>query len=104
MKCFLDINSGVHFLRDQFNVKRKLKLVDYRECVLSKITEDELHYDAGYGNQVAFQKDLVDKFLIHVTNIPITNALLLFSSEQERLIKKGPKIFDFDVLTGCSTA
>jgi tRNA(fMet)-specific endonuclease VapC len=104
MKYLLDTNICVHFLRYQYNIKRKLNSIDYGDCGLSEITVAELYYGAAYSSRVAIQMNLVEKFLIHFTIIPITNCLPLFGREKARLRKSGLKISDFDLLIACTAA
>lgn len=94
----LDTDICIHFLKDQFGIKQKIKEVGISNCFISEITIAELTY--GAHKSPNFQKHLEEVFKMEqlFEVVPIYGSFFLFAKEKVRLQKEGRLIPDFDLL------
>lgn len=98
----LDTDICIHFLKDRFSIKEKIKAVGISNCYISEITLTEWTFGA-------YKSENFEKHLAKVGRIEklfdlfsIYSAMNIFSKEKVRLQRIGNLIPDFDLLIGSS--
>ena len=104
-KYLLDTNICVFLLRGKYRVNEAIDRVGWEQCSISEITALELRIGAELAehrdglNRV----DDLNRFLMAINTVPISNALDLAAKEKVRLRLNGtPLDDDFDLLIGCT--
>ncbi|MEZ4883189.1 MAG: type II toxin-antitoxin system VapC family toxin [Chitinophagales bacterium] len=101
-KYLIDTDICIAFLKDKFNIKRKIKSVGISNCYISEITIAELTYGAYKSSN--FEKHISEvvrmKNLFNV--IPISDSIEKYAAEKVRLQRLGQLIPDFDLLIATS--
>ncbi|MBR2034847.1 MAG: PIN domain-containing protein [Prevotella sp.] len=104
-KYLLDTNICIHWLRNKFDIDKKINEVGFENCCISEITVAELKVGMELGQRkgVKHKQDLSSLFSV-ITIIPISSAIDLYAEEKVRLRLAGtPADDDFDLLIGCSS-
>lgn len=104
-KYLLDTNICIHWLRNKFDIDKKINEVGFENCCISEITVAELKVGMELGRRkvVKHKQDLSSLFSV-ITIIPISSAIDLYAEEKVRLRLAGtPADDDFDLLIGCSS-
>lgn len=104
-KYLLDTNICIHWLRNKFDIDKKINEVGFENCCISEITVAELKVgmELGRRKSVKHKQDLSSLFSV-ITIIPISSAIDLYAEEKVRLRLAGtPADDDFDLLIGCSS-
>ena len=101
-KFLLDTNICIYFLKGQFNLYQKIETVGIENCFVSEITIAELKYGVENSNQIAKNREILDKFQNKFTILPIFASLDIYAKEKARLKKKGKILDDFDLLIGAT--
>ena len=101
----LDTNICVFLLRGRYRVNVAIDKVGWSRCAISEITALELKI----GAELAEQRDGLNRvedlnrFLMAINIVPISNTLDLAAKEKVRLRLNGtPLDDDFDLLIGCT--
>jgi len=102
MKYLLDTNICIHFFKGKYNLLEKFEEVGILNCAISEITLAELEFGAENSNNPSKNHKIIDKFIEHVTILPIFEAIPLYAKEKARLRKSGKMISDFDLFIGCT--
>lgn len=102
MRCLLDTDTLISFLKDKDFVAEKIDHVGIENCYISEISIVELTF--GAYNSEKIQKHLGE--VTQVANlfevVPLHSAIDIFAREKVRLKKAGNLIPDFDLIIGCS--
>lgn len=104
MKYMLDTNICVHLLRGRQDVALAIDGHGLQNCCISEITKAELLF----GQRLAIRRGakvnsaMLNKFLVSITVIPISDSLEFYAEEKDRLCACGQTIEDFDLLIACS--
>ncbi len=101
-KYLLDTNICIYFLKGQFNLHQKIEDAGIVNCFVSEITIAELKYGVENSNQIAKNRETLEKFQNKFTILPIYTALDIYAKEKARLKKKGKMLDDFDLLIGAT--
>ena len=104
-KYLLDTNICIHWLRNKFDIDKKINEVGFENCCISEITVAELKVGMELGRRkgVKHKQDLSSLFSV-ITIIPISSAIDLYAEEKVRLRLAGTHADDdFDLLIGCSS-
>ena len=101
-KYLLDTNICIYFLKGQFNLHQKIEEVGTENCFVSEITIAELKYGVENSNQIAKNRETLDKFQNKFTILPVFASLDIYAKEKARLKKKGKMLDDFDLLIGAT--
>ncbi len=104
-KYLLDTNICIHWLRNKFDIDKKINEVGFENCCISEITVAELKVGMKLGRRkgVKHKQDLSSLFSV-IPIIPISSAIDLYAEEKVRLRLAGtPADDDFDLLIGCSS-
>mgnify|MGYP003954786835 FL=1 len=65
MKCLLDLNMCIHFLRGKYNIIEKLNEVGLDNCAVWEITLAELVFGAEKSDNPKKNHKLIEKFIGH---------------------------------------
>lgn len=103
MKYLLDTNICIHFFRGSFNLFKKINSVGLNDCAISEITLAELVFGAENSANPEKNIEIIEKFISHVTIIPIFDSIFIYGKEKARLRKTGKMISDFDLLIACTS-
>ncbi|MDD4192454.1 MAG: type II toxin-antitoxin system VapC family toxin [Mangrovibacterium sp.] len=103
MKYMLDTNICIHFFRGKFNLIEKLEEIGLDNCAISEITLAELVFGAENSETPKKNHQIIEKFSIQVSILPIYDSIYLYGKEKARLRKLGTMISDFDLLIGCTS-
>ena len=101
-KYLLDTNICIYFLKGQFNLHQKIEDAGTENCFVSEITIAELKYGVENSNQIAKNRETLEKFQNKFTILPIYTAIDIYAKEKARLKKKGKMLDDFDLLIGAT--
>jgi tRNA(fMet)-specific endonuclease VapC len=102
-KYLLDTNICVFYLRDKYEVEKKIKGIGgLNNCIISEITLAELKFGAELSERRDENMQTIEDFSQSTTILPIFSSLGLFAREKARLKRSGILIDDFDLLIGCS--
>jgi tRNA(fMet)-specific endonuclease VapC len=102
MKFLLDTNICIHFFKGKYNLLEKIEKVGIQNCAISEITLAELAFGAENSNNPGKNNKIIEKFIEHITILPIFDAIPLYAKEKASLRKAGKMISDFDLLIGCT--
>ncbi|WP_304343715.1 type II toxin-antitoxin system VapC family toxin [Chryseobacterium koreense] len=95
----LDTNICIHFLRDKFKIAEKIKIIGFRNCLISEITVFELYFGAEKSEDPKKSFRNVDGFVEGLEVIPIIGSAKRYAKEKLRLHKLGKPVNDeFDML------
>ena len=72
------------------------------ELFISEVTLAELKYGIAKSERQEQNQESLDRFLVGVRLLPISDAIDLFASEKARLSRTGDLIPDFDLLIGAT--
>lgn len=89
-------------MKGKFNLHNKIEEIGRKNCFLSEITVAELKFGVENSDQIAKNRDYLDKFQQKFTILPIFTALDIYAREKARLRKKGKILDDFDLLIGAT--
>lgn len=103
MQYLLDSNICIHFFRGKFEIIDQLNKIGIENCAISEITLAELVFGAEKSNDPEKNHQLIQKFINHLTILPIYDAIPIYAKEKARLQKLGKVISDFDLLIGCTS-
>jgi len=103
MKYLLDSNICIHFFRGKFKIIEKLNEIGIENCAISEITLAELIFGAEKSNNPKKNHKLIEKFISHLTILPIFDAISTYGKEKARLQNEGKLISDFDLFIGCTS-
>lgn len=101
----LDTNICIHWLRNKFDIDKKINEVGFENCCISEITVAELKVGMELGRRKGIKhKQDLNSFFSVIKIIPISSAIDLYAEEKVRLRLAGtPADDDFDLLIGCSS-
>ena len=102
MKCFLDTNISIYFMKGLYNLDEKIKKAGIENCYISEITLAELKFGVENSEQKKKNKEVLDNFINGIKIVPIYNSLDFYAIEKARLRKNGNTVDDFDLLIGAS--
>ena len=102
MKCLLDTNISIYFMKGLYNLDEKIKKAGIENCYISEITLAELKFGVENSEQKKKNKEVLDNFINGIKIVPIYNSLDFYAIEKARLRKNGNTVDDFDLLIGAS--
>lgn len=103
MEYLLDTDTCISYLRDKFNVARKIEAVGIQNCYVSEITIAELTFGAFHSKNYEKHITEVKKIELLYDVVPIYPSIALYAQERSRLRKDGQLIPDFDLLIGVTS-
>lgn len=103
MKQFLlDTNICIYFLKGQFDIDKKINLVNEENCFLSEITIAELKFGIENSTQKERNRKIYNSFIERFKILPIYPTLDIYAFEKARFRSRGQVIDDFDLLIGAT--
>lgn len=88
-RYLLDTNICIYFLRNRFDIDKRIATVGWNNCCISEITVAELLYGAERSNDVEKNVRLVEEFCNCIDTIPIKEVLTVYARQKVILRKKG---------------
>lgn len=101
-RYLLDTNICIYFLRNRFDIDKRIATVGWNNCCISEITVAELLYGAERSNDVEKNVRLVEEFCNCIDTIPIKEVLTVYARQKVILRKKGTPIDDLDLFIGAT--
>lgn len=98
----LDTNICIYYLKNLFQIEKKIKEVELENCFISEITVAELKFGASNSSKKASNKQVINKFIDASQIVPIITCLDFYADEKARLRQLGTPLDEFDLLIGCS--
>jgi tRNA(fMet)-specific endonuclease VapC len=98
----LDTNICVFFLRQKYDIGKRLSEVGLNNCFISEITIAELLYGAECSSNPVQNADLINQLCENMNVIPISNCLSEYSKQKAALRRSGKQIEDLDLLIGAT--
>jgi tRNA(fMet)-specific endonuclease VapC len=101
-RYLLDTNICVFFLRQKYDIGKKLSEVGLNNCFISEITIAELLYGAECSSNPDQNTELVNQFCENMNVIPISNCLSEYSKQKAILRRSRKPIEDLDLFIGAT--
>ncbi|PSL29347.1 PIN domain-containing protein [Dyadobacter jiangsuensis] len=103
----LDTNICIHYLKGDFDLKKKVRQIGRINCYISEITIAELLFGVENSAPARYQENLkrARKFELAFSaqTLPTVTGFSIYAREKARLRRLGRVIGEFDLLIG-STA
>lgn len=94
----LDTNICAFFLRQRYDIDKRIESIGWENCCISDITVLELYYGAENSNNPAYNMRITRHFCESIHVIPVCDVAHQYAIEKVKLRKKGTPIDDFDLL------
>jgi tRNA(fMet)-specific endonuclease VapC len=104
MKCLLDTNIIIFWLKNRYNVVDRISEIGLVNCFVSDVTVAELRYGVECSEPALIdqKRERLADVLARLRVIPFAVAIELYAKEKARLRSAGETIPDFDLLIGAT--
>lgn len=101
-KYLLDTNICIYYLKDKFNIKKRIEEVGLSNCTISELTIAELKFGIENSEKKEKNKGTIEEFINSISIVPLISSFDFYAKEKVRLRKQGKIIDEFDLLIGCT--
>lgn len=101
-KYLLDTNICIYYLKDKFNIKKRIEEVGLSNCAISELTIAELKFGIENSEKKEKNKETIEEFINSISIIPLISSFDVYAKEKVRLRKQRKIIDEFDLLIGCT--
>lgn len=94
----LDTNICAFFLRQRYDIDKRIEEIGWENCCISDITVLELYYGAENSNNSTYNMEITKRFCENIHVVPVCEVAHRYAIEKVKLRKRGMPIDDFDLL------
>ncbi|GAH76210.1 unnamed protein product [marine sediment metagenome] len=102
MKYLLDTNICIYYLKNKYEIDKRIKDAGLNNCSISEITIAELKFGIEKSEQKEKNQKVIQDFIDSIAIIPLISSFDVYAKEKVRLRKEGNIIDEFDLLIGAT--
>ena len=102
-KYLLDTNILFFYLKEKYNIKKKIVQIGYENCYVSEISLAEIRYGDTYSKLKGFSRPSDSEKILKLFKIvPVSKSLDMYADEKAKLKLIGKPVGLLDLMIGCT--